>query len=389
MDPLRNADVASGGRCRAVLSAVIAAAVSAVLFPAIVQAQYDARHYELSIDDRARLDALRRSQDEQDARHRAEMKAFRAKLLRSAPLPDRSNVLLGRWRVEGSGKPRPKDDMSQLMGIITNPGGFGCEVLFGGGVTEFLPRSWASIDGYGNDSLGPIAYRAVGRNMVAAIPDKGVEMLIFEVAGPNRIEFMEGCALVRVGAPAASAAASPASPAVASGKPPSSSPTKGLSTADLQVAAIAPTAPPATPARPSDDVCRLTVLDKLGAVGVNQVRQMADRRFRETIDGKVPNSQHLRIDARGSGCDDPRLNATLFDFDANGMLQSITYVWARPAGPAPAPIFSERVRSLSLHHRLPPPQSPGRLQADTSLGRLVLQDMPERGLLLEAYGARR
>jgi hypothetical protein len=32
---------------------------------------------------------------------------------------------------------------------------------------------------------------------------------------------------------------------------------------------------------------------------------------------------------------------------------------------------------------------PGRLQADTSLGRWVLQDMPERNLLLEAYAAKR
>ncbi|HTN50420.1 MAG TPA: hypothetical protein VMK32_13415 [Burkholderiaceae bacterium] len=34
------------------------------------------------------------------------------------------------------------------------------------------------------------------------------------------------------------------------------------------------------------------------------------------------------------------------------------------------------------------PQSSGRLQADTSLGRLVLQDMPDRSLLLEAYAKR-
>jgi len=67
------------------------------------------------------------------------------------------------------------------------------------------------------------------------------------------------------------------------------------------------------------------------------------------------------------------------------MLQSITYVWDRPPGPAPAPIFSERVATLSRFHSLPPPQTPGRLQADTSLGRLILQDMPERNLLLEAY----
>ena len=40
-----------------------------------------------------------------------------------------------------------------------------------------------------------------------------------------------------------------------------------------------------------------------------------------------------------------------------------------------------------LHPSLPQPQSTGRLQGDTSLGRLVLQDLPERNLLLEAYKA--
>ena len=44
---------------------------------------------------------------------------------------------------------------------------------------------------------------------------------------------------------------------------------------------------------------------------------------------------------------------------------------------------------VTRFHSLPPPQSPGRLQADTSLGRLVLQDMPERNLLLEAYKAKK
>lgn len=41
--------------------------------------------------------------------------------------------------------------------------------------------------------------------------------------------------------------------------------------------------------------------------------------------------------------------------------------------------------TLSRFHSLPPPQSPGRLQADTSMGRLILQDVPERNLLLETY----
>ena len=52
------------------------------------------------------------------------------------------------------------------------------------------------------------------------------------------------------------------------------------------------------------------------------------------------------------------------------MLQSITFVWDRPPGPAPAPIFQERVQTLSRADPggLPPPQSPGRLQADDNNG---------------------
>ena len=57
---------------------------------------------------------------------------------------------------------------------------------------------------------------------------------------------------------------------------------------------------------------------------------------------------------------------------------------------APAPIFSERVQTLALlHSALPPPRSAGRLQADTVVGRLILQDMPERNVMLEAYSAKK
>lgn len=90
--------------------------------------------------------------------------------------------------------------------------------------------------------------------------------------------------------------------------------------------------------------------------------------------------------------EDPRLKASLYDFGASGVLQSIAYVWAHPPGPAraPAPMFQERAKSLSrFHPALPPPQTSGRLQRDTALGRLILQHMPEQNLLLEAYAAKK
>ncbi len=317
-----------------------------------------------------------------DAQTHAAFKAARARLLKMAPLPDDRNPLLGRWRVESRVMAGSRNDMQLLMGMLSNPGGAACEITFGGGITEFRPKSWASIDGSGNDSLGPIAYRADGKRLWA-IPDKGIELIGFEVANPNRVVVvnLEGCALVRVGSAAPAAQSGPSNRAPASSK----------TGAPPPIASVTPAPPPSTPSRPPAEVCRNTLLDKLGTVGVDQVRAMAKVRFTEAaIEGKVPNTDNLRLDLRGSACgEDPRVKASLYDFDANGMLQSITYVWDRPPGPAPAPIFQERVTTLSRFHRLPPPQSPGRLQADTSLGRLVLQDMPERNLLLEAYAAKK
>ena len=344
---------------------------------------------EQQSDDERRSANARPASSSYDARGAAELQALRAKLLRMPPLPDERNTLLGRWRVESDGKPKRKDELGQLMGMLANPGGAACQFTFGDGIIEFKSKTWASIDGYGDDSLGPIAYRADGKRLFA-LPAKGIEIMGFDVVNPNRVEVfnLAGCALTRVTgtttttqsglsnrAPSASAAGAP---------PPAPGPAKS-STAP-QVAAVAPSAPRSTLSRPSPEVCRNKLLDQLGKVGVNQVRAMSDVRFKEpAIEGKVPNTNNLRIDLRGSACDDPRIKATLYDFDANGMLQSITLVWDRPAGPAPAPIFTERVSTLSRFHTLPPPQSPGRLQADTSMGRLILEDLPERNLLLEAY----
>ena len=52
----------------------------------------------------------------------------------------------------------------------------------------------------------------------------------------------------------------------------------------------------------------------------------------------------------------------------HSLLQSITFLWDRPAGPAPAPIYSERATHLSRVFSLAPPQSPVILQADTRRG---------------------
>jgi len=322
----------------------------------------------------------------------ADLRALGQKLLRTPPLPVERNVLLGRWRLEGTGKARAKNDNEILRAMLTDTEGWMqgslCEASFGSGI-EFKPTTFNS-DGIVGVAAGPVAYRSgANKKVIVAIPaDKRANPMSFDVSNPNRIVNVNvgNCALVRVGVPAANAAANAAA-APGNARAAASSPSAPRAAGGLpQVAAVAPAPPPSTLSRPSPEVCRNTLLDKLGTVGTNQVRAMSDVRFREAaIEGKVPNSNNLRIDLRGSACDDPRIKATLYDFDANEMLQSITYVWNRPPGPAPAPIFQERVSTLSRFHSLPPPQSPGRLQADTSLGRPILQDMPERNLLLEAY----
>jgi tetratricopeptide (TPR) repeat protein len=105
------------------------------------------------------------------------------------------------------------------MGMLTNPGGAMCEVVFGGGITEFEPGSWASHDSTGNDSLGPIQYRTQGKQ-VFAIPDQGIPLLGFDIVDTSTIrEFrLENCELVRVGAqPAAAPAPRAAEPAAGAG----------------------------------------------------------------------------------------------------------------------------------------------------------------------------
>jgi hypothetical protein len=360
----------------------------------------------------AACDSARRAKSDSDAsyaetaKHRAQAEQAehdrqRRALLKTPPLPAERNALLGSWRLDagqrstvgGPGQGSGRDAVvRELFGALSidRLKDIGCEAHFRGGVS-FTPSTY-TLSGTGGVVGGPIAYRAGQRGakpVIVAIPNDGqARMMDFEIASASRIVYASGCVLVRVDAPASKAAADAttapgdARTAVASSSaPPAAS-------AMPQVAAVAPAPPPSTLSRPSQEVCRNNLLDKLGTVGSNQVRAMSDVRFKEAaIEGKVPNSNNLRIDLRGSACDDPRLKATLYDFDANEMLQSITYVWERPAGPAPAPIFNERARLLANWYAPGPTPSPSRWQGTSTTARVTLQDLPERALLLEAYAA--
>jgi hypothetical protein len=319
----------------------------------------------------------------------------RAMFLQTPVLQSERNGLLGRWKLDTT-KKRPTNAVAELNAMISQPA---CEMVFGDGLWDFRPKAlWTNDPGFGEQMMTELDYRGY-EGIVGVVPKTFMRLLIFKILGPDRVQELtstrigaDPCTFVRVGAGTQSAGAAPAAGARSANATPSHESaavnTGAPAAPPVQLATAAPTR--STPSRPSPEVCRQTLLDKLGTVGVNQVRAMSDVRFKEpAIEGKEPNTGNMRIDLRGSACDDPRIKATLYDFDAGGMLQSITYVWERPSGPAPAPIFHERVKTLSLHHALPPPQSPGRLQADTSLGRLVLQDMPERNLLLEAYAAKK
>lgn len=331
-----------------------------------------------------------------------DFRALGKELLRLPPLPIERNVLLGNWRLEGGGQQDrvlefgitgrgATPGFGEMMGFMKSieSGQLTCDMSFGRGIT-FTPTTFSSGGAAGMVG-GPVAYRSRKKGVIVAIPgDSRANPMFFEIVGPDRIKSVNvGCPLVRVGAPAANAAANATTAPGNARTGAASQSAPAAAGATPQVAAVAPAPPRSTLARPSPEVCRNTLIDQLGKVGINQVRAMSDVRFKDMpIEGKVPNTNNLRIDLRNSACDDPRLKATLYDFDVNDMLQSIIFVWERPPGPAPAPIFSERVTQLSRFHSLPPPQSPGRLQADTSLGRLVLQDMPDRNLVLEAYAAK-
>jgi tetratricopeptide (TPR) repeat protein len=160
----------------------------------------------------------------QQAENDAALQALRAELLASPALPSDRNPLLGRWRVATGVKPRAGDDMSQLMEMLSNPGAAMCEVVFGGGTTEFKPGSWAANDSAGDDSLGPIQYRAKDKQ-VFALPDQGLPLLGFDIVDGSTIrEFrLPDCELVRVGAQPTAApakrAAAPTAGAVAPNSP--------------------------------------------------------------------------------------------------------------------------------------------------------------------------
>jgi hypothetical protein len=149
-----------------------------------------------------------------------DMRALGRAMLREPPLPVERNVLLGSWRLEGAGQQNrvlefgltgkgATPGMGELMGYMKSieSGQLACDMSFGRGMT-FTPTTFSS-GGAAGIAGGPVAYRSRKRQVIVAIPgDSRANPMLFEVVGPDRIVSMiGGCALVRVGAPAANAAA--------------------------------------------------------------------------------------------------------------------------------------------------------------------------------------
>jgi hypothetical protein len=129
-------------------------------------------------------------------------------------LPAERNVLLGSWRVDsggqgggaglGQGNGTDRNAMArELLTTFTNP----CVLMFGKGIT-FAPSTYSieAIDG--SVFRGSVEYSSPQKQVILAITQQSWKTLPFEIEGPNRIVWGRfGCALARVGAPAANAAA--------------------------------------------------------------------------------------------------------------------------------------------------------------------------------------
>ncbi|MCX5738077.1 MAG: hypothetical protein NTZ61_06185 [Proteobacteria bacterium] len=199
----------------------------------------------LSYEDRSRLDELK----EGDAKYTAAVVAeveLRRKLLRLPPLPDERNVLLGSWRQENGGQrgmlgleARNGDDMVRELweALQSNPDKLlpsRCVATFGNGVT-FAPSTYTSSALDGSRPGGPIAYRSGGNQVIWVIPDN-LKPMPFKIVGPDRILLgIDGSgALVRVGTPAANAAANAT-----------------IAPGNARAAASGPSSPPADAATPT------------------------------------------------------------------------------------------------------------------------------------------
>lgn len=147
-------------------------------------------------------------------------------------LPAARNPLFGKWMVEPSQRPKPRED--DLIGQLSQLGGLTCRLMFSDGIITFRPGGWSLDDSAGDEDLGPVTYRSNG-GVIGVVPAKGINALVFEVQSKDRLVELrtsmdEPCVLIRVpetttyatrpraGRPVTAVAARPASPNVATAR---------------------------------------------------------------------------------------------------------------------------------------------------------------------------
>ena len=178
----------------------------------------------------------------------------------------------------------------------------------------------------------------------------------FDVVSPNRIEVfnLPGCALIRVTGTTTttqSGLSNRAPSASGAGAPPPAAGAPNSSTAP-QVATVAPSR-----GRPCPHIvrsCRSTLVDKLD--GRHQPgAAMSDVRARS-----LPSKARRRTRTScASSCAEARARPAhqgdVVRLRRHEICGRSRCVRERRAGPAPAPLFAERVTTLSRFHSLPPP----------------------------------
>ena len=127
----------------------------------------------------------------------------RATLLKRAPLPADRNPLLGRWAQPESRQATNNGLAGQIESML---GGATCSTLFGRDPVEFRPD--AMVVGGARATAIPVHYRAGQGPNVFALPQRGFELILFEMQGRDRaiVKAGSGCTLNRIGGAVAAAA---------------------------------------------------------------------------------------------------------------------------------------------------------------------------------------
>jgi hypothetical protein len=226
------------------MSSAAALMLLAVAAPAAAQASIRDRDIlnrehsgNLSSEELGRLDGIKASKAEQDAKHEAGLTAARMRaaqaLRKTPPLPAERNGLLGSWRLRDDQRSKAgavdvltsnRSSLAESLAALSSLDKSLCQLDWGGGIT-FMPSTYSwpgGVPPFVQGRGGPIAYRSGrgdAKQVIVAITEHDFAMA-FEIASPNSIVDTNGCVLVRVGAPAANATTAPGNARTGATSPP-------------------------------------------------------------------------------------------------------------------------------------------------------------------------